>query len=204
MLEIVYEDEWIIAINKKPGILVTPNKKEDKNSLTYKVNQLLRKRGLTIKAHPCHRIDKETSGIILFAKGKKNQKYFMSLFHSHNITKRYIALIKDKLAKKSGKINLKIENKEAITKYKVIKEYNGFSLVRIELITGRKNQIRIHFKMLGHPLLGETKFAFRKDFKIKFKRVALHSEELLFFHPFLKKEISIQAPLPEDIKKMII
>ncbi len=203
MLEILYEDDWIIAINKKPFISVIPNSKNDKNFLTYKLNELLSKRGTSIKAHPCHRLDKETSGVIIFAKGKKNQQNFMALFHSHNIKKRYIALVRDKLEKKSGTINFKIENKEAITKYNVIKEYDGYSLVDIELITGRTNQIRIHFKMLGHPLLGETKFAFRKDFKIKFRRVALHAEEISFFHPFLRKEVIINAPLPEDMKKLI-
>jgi len=204
MLEILYEDEWIIALNKKPGITIIPNSKDDKNTLTHKLNQFLSKRGSTIKAHPCHRLDKETSGIILFAKGKKNQANFMSLFHFNNIKKRYIALVKDKFKKDSGIINFKIENKEAITKYNVIKEYDGYSLVDIELLTGRTNQIRIHFKMIGHPLLGETKFAFRKDFKIKFKRVALHAEELSFFHPFLRKEITINAPIPEDMRELIL
>lgn len=204
MIDIIYQDDWIIAVNKKPNILVIPNNKNDKNNLTYQLNDFLRNKNFTIKAHPCHRLDKETSGVILFAKGKKNQKEFMSLFHSNSIKKRYIALVRDRLEKKSGTIDFKIENKIAITKYNVIKEYNGYSLVYIELFTGRTNQIRIHFKMIGHPLLGETKFAFRKDFKIKFKRVALHSESLSFFHPFLRKEITITAEIPDDMKRLIL
>ncbi|HOJ64303.1 MAG TPA: RluA family pseudouridine synthase [Spirochaetota bacterium] len=203
MIEILYEDDWIIAVNKKAGILTIPNNKDDKNTLTSQLNELLKKRGLSLKAHPCHRLDRETSGVIIFAKGKKNQQEFMSLFHSNSVKKRYIALVRDRLDKKSGTINFKIENKEAITKYNVIKEYDGYSLVDIELFTGRTNQIRIHFKMIGHPLLGESKFAFRKDFNIKFKRVALHSEEISFFHPFLRKEITITADIPPDMKKLI-
>ena len=203
MIDIIYEDDFIIGINKKSGVLVTPNNRDDKNNLTQYLAQFLLKRGDKYKAHPCHRLDKDTSGAIIFSKGKKNQKIFMELFHSNKIKKLYIALIRGHLKNKNGKINFKIENKEAITNYEVLEEKKDYSVVGVELLTGRTNQIRIHFNMLGHPLLGEYKYAFRKDFNIKFPRVALHSLSIQFIHPILNKSIEILAPIPDDINKMI-
>jgi 23S rRNA pseudouridine1911/1915/1917 synthase len=203
MIDIIYEDEFIIAVNKPSGVLVIPTPKNETNTLTDKINLEFQKRGLSVKAHPCHRLDRETSGIILYAKGKKMQQRMMELFHEHSIKKIYIAIASGNITKKAGEIKLYIEGKPAITNYRVLKSTTDYSIVEVEPLTGRTNQIRIHFKHIGHPLLGETKFAFRKDFKIKFKRVALHAHELEFIHPETKELIKLVAPIPEDINKYI-
>ncbi|OHD14063.1 MAG: hypothetical protein A2086_12060 [Spirochaetes bacterium GWD1_27_9] len=171
--------------------------------MTNLINEELEKRGLTVKAHPCHRLDRDTSGLIIYAKGKKNQQKVMDLFHNNLINKRYFAVASGLIEKKEGSINFNIEGKNAITKYKVIKQTSDFTSLDIELLTGRTNQIRIHFKMIGHPLLGETKFAFRKDFKIKLKKLALHSRQIEFIHPITNEKLTLESSIPEEFLKFI-
>ena len=201
-LDIIYEDNYLIAVNKSPKIPVTPNKPGDRN-LTDLLNDFLAERGDTYKAHPCHRLDKETSGAVLFAKGKKSQKAMMAVFEQHEIQKYYIALVRGKMKQPDGDITTPIDGKSAHTEYHVIAERDGYSIVHIRLHTGRTNQIRIHFASIGHPLLGETKFAFRRDFAIKFGRTALHCESLEFRSPFTMQNVIITANLPDDLRLMI-
>jgi tRNA pseudouridine32 synthase/23S rRNA pseudouridine746 synthase/23S rRNA pseudouridine1911/1915/1917 synthase len=202
MINIIYEDDYIVAVNKPAGILVTPNKPNERN-LTDMLSEHFAARGDKYKAHPCHRLDKETSGAILFAKGKKIQKVMMETFAQSRIKKYYIALIRDCLPEPEGIIERAIDGKPAKTEYHLIAKRDGYSILYIRLHTGRTNQIRIHFAMLGHPLLGETKFAFRRDFKVKFGRCALHCETLEFESPLDNKQITITADVPDDIKKMM-
>jgi 23S rRNA-/tRNA-specific pseudouridylate synthase len=107
------------------------------------------------------------------------------------------------LAKKEGEIKMPVERQEALTKYRVIKEKKDFSVVTALPFTGRTNQIRIHFKQIGHPVVGESKFAFRKDFQLKAKRLCLHAASLEFIHPESKKIISLQAPLPKEMQDFL-
>ena len=203
MIDIIYEDEYIIAVNKPAGVLVIPTSKNEKNTLTDRINEELNKRGMQIKSHPCHRIDRETSGVIIYAKGKKMQQKIMELFHGKKVSKKYIAVVNGIILDDEGEIKYSIENKPAVTLYKVIKRNEDYTVCEVEILTGRTNQIRIHFKNIGHPLLGETKYAFRKDFKIKFKRTALHSAEIRFIHPQTNEEMTFTAPVPEDMKRFM-
>jgi 23S rRNA pseudouridine1911/1915/1917 synthase len=96
-----------------------------------------------------------------------------------------------------------VEGKPAVTDYRVIDKKIDFSIVEIMPSTGRTNQIRIHFKQIGHPLVGERKFVFRRDFKLKAKRLCLHAKSLEFIHPVTKKLISVTAPLPDDMQNFL-
>ena len=107
------------------------------------------------------------------------------------------------LPKDESSIHYPIEGRSAATKYKVIEKRNDFSVVEIMPLTGRTNQIRIHFKQIGHPLVGETKFAFRRDFKLKAKRLCLHAKMLEFIHPVTRKVISLLTPLPPDMEDFL-
>jgi len=107
------------------------------------------------------------------------------------------------LPKDSGKITYKVDNVPAVTDFKVLRRYNGFTLVKVLPTTGRKNQIRIHFKQIGHPLVGESRFSFRKDFRLKAKRALLHASELAFKHPVNGTGISLNSELPQDINNFI-
>ncbi|MFA5338661.1 MAG: RluA family pseudouridine synthase [Candidatus Omnitrophota bacterium] len=201
--KILYEDDHIIVADKPAGMLVIPTPKGESNTLTSLLNRELDARGIEANAHPCHRIDRDTSGLIIYAKGKKAQQAMMEEFRARRVKKSYIAFVHGRLVRKAGAIDLPIEGKKSVTKYKVLEERRDFSVVEIEPETGRTNQIRIHFKSIGHPLVGERKFAFAKDYKLKFRRAALHSHKIGFEDPFTKKPLGFTTPLPEDMAKFL-
>lgn len=202
-IPIVYEDEWLLVLNKPSGLLTVPTPRRESRTLTSIVNEDLKQKGLSYHLYPCHRLDRETSGLIIYAKGKSMQKKMIEAFRSKGIKKTYLAFVQGVLPKAQGEIRYPIENKSALTRYKVLEKRNGFSIVDIMPLTGRTNQIRIHFKRIGHPLLGETKFAFRRDFKLKAKRLCLHAQSLEFIHPVTKKPTYLLIDLPQDLREFL-
>ena len=200
---IIFEDDNLLIINKPSGILTVPTPKNEKYTLSNCINSILKKRNPQIRAFPCHRLDRDASGLIIFAKNQNIQQKVMGQFKSGQVKKKYIAFVQGVLKKSSGIISFPIENKKAITKYKLLQRRKGYSIIEVEPATGRTNQIRIHFKMIGHPLLGERKFAFGKDFKIKFRRVALHASEIQFKHPSSDKVLYFSSKLPDDMNRLI-
>lgn len=207
--KIVYEDDRLIVVDKPSGMLVIPTPKKETNTLTDLLNRELDERGVVANAYPCHRLDRETSGLILYAKGKATQGLMMEEFRKRNVKKTYIAFVHGRLQKNSGVINKPIHNRnknrleDAITKYKVLELRKDFSVLEVEPVTGRTNQIRIHLKGIGHPLVGESVYVFRKDFKLKFKRVALHAKGIEFVHPATKEKLKFTSELPKDMEKLI-
>ena len=200
---IVYEDDHIIVADKPAGMLVIPTPNGESNTLTALLNRELDARGIEANAHPCHRLDRETSGLIIYAKGKKTQQAMMEEFRQRRVKKNYLAFVHGRLGRKAGAIDLPIEGKRSVTKFRVIEERRDFSVVEIEPETGRTNQIRIHFKSMGHPLVGERKFAFAKDYELKFRRAALHSQKIEFAHPVTGKPLVFTTPMPEDMMKFL-
>ena len=133
----------------------------------------------------------------------------MEEFRLRTVKKTYIAFVNGRTEKDFDIIKKRIYNRnkdrndEAVTKYKTIERREDFTIVEAEPLTGRTNQIRIHFKSIGHPLVGESVFAFRKDFKLKFKRVALHAAYIRFAHPVTKRPLEFSAPMPSDMEAFL-
>ncbi|MFH0913408.1 MAG: RluA family pseudouridine synthase [Candidatus Omnitrophota bacterium] len=202
-IPVVYEDEYLLVLDKPSGLLTIPTPKNESRTLTGILNEDSKKRGLSYRLHPCHRLDRETSGLIIYAKGKSIQRKTMDAFRHKRVKKAYLAFVQGRLHKDEGDIRYPVEGKSAVTRYRVVEERNNFSIVEIMPSTGRTNQIRIHFKQIGHPLLGETKFAFRRDFKLKAKRLCLHAEKLEFIHPVTKNALSLAAKLPPDMEAFL-
>lgn len=202
-INVVYEDDHIVVVEKPAGMLVIPAPKDESNTLTGILNRELDSRGVGTHLHPCHRIDRDTSGLILYAKGKKTQQAVMDEFRRRGVKKVYLAFANGRLERRSGTIDRPIEGKKAITRYTLIEQRKDFAVVEIEPATGRTNQIRIHFKAIGHPLVGERKFAFAKDFKLKFRRTALHSHKIEFTHPATGERMTFSSPLPDDMKRFL-
>ena len=208
---VLYDYEGYYVFNKPPGLLVIPAPNEEK-TLSDIVNLQCPSKNNEGLLYPCHRLDRDTSGVILFARGKKNQKLLMDEFHQKIIKKSYLALVHGKLRERSGVIKRPVQSfdeqkftrfskaKWAVTAYHVVEQRNGYSLTEISTETGRTNQIRIHFSQMNHPLLGERKYAFAKDFLLKFRRTALHASSITWHHPITKKIIETQALLPEDMR----
>lgn len=214
-IEVLYEDDHYIVFNKPAGLLVIPTPKKEKSTLISIVNeQYVNSKSLS-KMHPCHRLDRETSGVIVFAKGKNAQKRMMDIFKNREIKKHYIAFVCGVLKRDSGEINRSVRDldqrkfnknspaKIAITRYKVIERRDKFTVVDIEIVTGRTNQIRIHFSQIGCPLVGERKYAKGSEATVKFKRAALHASSLEFTNPFSKKKVVVRADIPQDMQKIM-
>lgn len=191
-IPVIYEDEWLLVADKPSGLLTVPTPKNEKRTLTSILN-----------LYPCHRLDRETSGLIIYAKDKITQQKMADEFRSRKIKKTYIAFVRGNPSPGQGEIKNRIEGKAALTRYKVIEKRGDFAILEVNPLTGRTNQIRIHLKQLGHPVLGETKYAFRRDFKIKAKRLMLQAAGLGFNHPVTGKQVCLRLDLAEDFKKFL-
>jgi 23S rRNA pseudouridine1911/1915/1917 synthase len=198
-----------MVVDKPSGLLVIATPKNEKNTLTYLLNLDMDSRGEEVNLYPCHRLDRETSGLIIYAKGKKSQQLMMEEFKRRAVKKIYIAFIQGIVKENSGVINSRIYNRNkrrdepAVTKYNVTKRLSNFSILEVEPVTGRTNQIRIHLKRIGHPIIGESVYAFRKDFKLRFHRTALHAQSLEFMHPITKEMKSFTSPMPKDMTEFL-
>ena len=163
-IETLYEDNDCIVFYKPPGLLVIPTDKNEDRTLVSIVNQ---ENKSSQYFHPAHRLDRNTSGVILFAKGKENQQILMMAFKEKKVKKTYIAFVHGHVEPQEGKIRIPIKDffqrkfqknlpaQSALTLYKVVDYRNEYTVLEVNPITGRTNQIRIHFSKLGHPLVGE-------------------------------------------------
>lgn len=209
-LNIVYEDDWLLVINKSAGFAVHPSILHYEDSLSNGVKYYFDKLGLKKKIRPVNRLDLNTSGLIIFAKCEYIQECLTTQMKNNTFLKEYLALANGIFENKKGTINLPIarkkgsiiercisaEGQDSITHYEVIKEYQSYSLVKCTLETGRTHQIRVHMAAIGHPLLGDTLYGEPSDF---IGRQALHSYKIKFIHPVTKKEIELIAELPQDM-----
>ncbi|MCM8780254.1 MAG: RNA pseudouridine synthase [Candidatus Omnitrophica bacterium] len=200
---IAYEDQWFTVVDKPSGLLTIASPHKQKRSLTDILNEELKNNNLSYRLHPCHRLDRDTSGLIIYAKGKAVQKKMMDEFKNHLVRKKYIAFVQGQINNASGEINKKIDGLSALTRYRVLERKKDFSVVEVFPLTGRKNQIRIHFKSIGHPIVGEDRFSFRKDFVLRSKRLCLHAKSLEFIHPITHKAVRLEADLPRDLKEFL-
>lgn len=199
-ISIAYNDDWLLVADKPSGLLVIPTPKKESRTLTSILNEEINK-GVSYRLHPCHRLDRETSGLVIYAKGKSVQGKMMEFFKQRKIKKTYMAFAHGIILENSGEIQRPIEGLSATTGYRVVMRFKEFSLVEVTPLTGRTNQIRIHFKSIGHPLVGEDKFIFRKDYKLRANRICLHAQSLEFPHPITGKVIKIYSKLPLYLEK---
>ncbi|MFA5096754.1 MAG: RluA family pseudouridine synthase [Candidatus Omnitrophota bacterium] len=188
----IYEDEWLLIADKPSGLLTVPTPKNEKRTLTSILN-----------LYPCHRLDRETSGLIIYAKNKHIQQKVMDEFRARRVKKTYLAFVRGLPHREEGEIKNRIEGLSAQTRYKVIEKRKDFAILEVNPLTGRTNQIRIHLKQIGHPILGETKYAFRRDFKIRVKRLMLHACRLEFRHPATGKVLRLAGALPDGLREFL-
>lgn len=211
-LSIVHEDEWLLLVNKGPGMIIHPTHKDIHDSLVNAVAGYFQKRAVEAGIHPLYRLDRNTTGLVLVAKSAKVQ---YDLSHSHDqIVRHYIAFSAGHLPEQQGLIDAPIgrkpgsivewmvrkDGKEARTAYTVLARGDDFDVLRLRLYTGRTHQIRVHMAYLGHPLLGDDFYGGPAG---RMKRQALHAEDLSFRHPVTGELLHFTAPLPEDMKALL-
>ena len=214
-LDIIYEDSDIIVVNKGPDMVVHPAHGNYSgtlvNALLYHTKELSGING-DIRPGIVHRLDKDTSGIIVVAKNDAAHENLAKMFKEKNLEKTYMCIAKGIFKDKEGRLETLIgrdpkdrkkmavveENgKLAISNYKVLDESKNHSLVEVKIETGRTHQIRVHMKYLNHPIMGDTTYGNGSDGA---KRQILHAYKLKFIHPRTGEEMTVVAPLPEDFK----
>lgn len=218
-LNILYEDDAYLIINKPAGIPVHPSMDHYKDSLSNGVKYYFDSIVLHKKIRPVNRLDKDTSGIVIFAKNEYIQECLVRQMKENVFIKEYIAICDGIFEQKSGIINAPIARKEnsiiercidkngatSITHYEVLKEIydsvNPYSIIKCKLETGRTHQIRVHMGYIEHSLLGDTLYGMPSSL---INRQALHSYKASFIHPISKQTVTYVASLPEDMKKLYI
>lgn len=216
-IDIVYEDEDLILLNKKGDMVVHPSYAHYKDSLSNALAGYYKKTGQEHVMRVIGRLDRETSGLIVFAKNRHSASILSRKSERMSRRKEYLALCSGIFETKEGTVDAPIERipgqrmirevrddgKRAITHYKVEKEFQDFSLVRLKLDTGRTHQIRVHMSYLGHPLLGDNLYG--KDIQDNkgLTRAALHACHLEFEQPITGEKLSFEAQLPEDMQNAI-
>ena len=195
-------------------MLVHPDDKSKRGTLANLVAHYFKQKNINRKVRYIHRIDKETSGLVIFVKDFISEAILLKDIESHSIKRTYIALVEGVFKPekgiiiapigqerhKNGKMCVSSNGKDAITEYQVMKVIDDYSVVRFNLKTGRTHQIRVHSSFKKHPLLGDVLYGGNMQ---RINRVALHSYSVEFTHPITKKVIEVKSPLPYDFKDLI-
>jgi 23S rRNA pseudouridine1911/1915/1917 synthase len=216
-LDVVYSDRHILVINKASGMVVHPGAGNRKHTL---VNALLfhfpgiRDIGPEERCGIVHRLDKETSGLMVIARNRNAYTRLQEQFKKREVQKLYLGLVGGRMPEKEGKFTWAIgrhvkhgerisvstkKPRDAVTLYSVQKECGEFTLLEIKPLTGRTHQIRVHLAASGHPLVGDTRYGYRKT-KIRVPRLFLHASYLSFNHPETKETVEFSSPLPKDLQ----
>ena len=214
-LDIVYEDEDIVVVNKPAGMPIHPSLNNYENSLANGLMYYYQEQGKPFIFRCTNRLDRDTSGLTVVAKHMVSSSILSGMGVRHEITREYLAVVRGVLKPSEGTIDAPIgrtgssmierkidfENGErAVTHYRAIKEQNGHSLVSLILETGRTHQIRVHMKYIGRPLVGD--YLYNPDMEY-ITRQALHSYRLAFAHPITEEKMEFTAPLPEDMRRIL-
>ena len=219
IFDLVYEDEHLVVVNKAAGYLTVPNHPGEPNTLVDAVRSYVnrgQKRGRPVAI--IHRLDRDTSGLLVFGKTEKIGAQIISQFADRKPERVYIAIVSGMLEQNSGTMRSylatdkdlnqrSVKNSEdgklAITHYTVLSAFKDATVVRVTLETGRRNQIRVHFAELGHPVLGDQRYE-TESAKHRFwphRRLALHAEVLGFTHPVTGKSMHFMAPVPAEFDR---
>lgn len=222
-LSIVYEDEWLIVVEKKVGLLTVPTYPGSTETTAFSIlKNYVKHQDVHNGIYVVHRLDRETSGLLVFAKTSELQEY-MRTYWRQLVTKRtYVALVEGILDKKSGKITTWLtEDKRnavvyssptddggqmAVTNYKVLKETVPaadlpLSLLELNLETGRTNQIRVHMQSIGHPVIGDRKYGHGNEYS-PVDRLCLHARVLEFIHPATEQKVHFETPVPKEFLRV--
>jgi RluA family pseudouridine synthase len=230
--KVIFEDEWIVGINKPGNLLVHKAGKSITHNLVYLLRHTSQNPAYE-HIHSVNRLDRETSGIVLFAKDPETLKKLHKDFAASHLAKEYYALVHNIPENPSGVIDLPIgqdtkssipskysvhgkDEKKAVTRYRLLSSSNEYSLLQVTPVTGRTHQIRVHCASLGVPVAGdklygmtETEYISWRENpelykeKLMFKRQALHCFSVTFMHPTTKQEVTMNAEMPEDMKKWV-
>lgn len=214
-LDIIYEDEDLLVLNKPAGMPIHPSLNNYTNSIANALAYYFQSQGKPFIFRCCNRLDRDTSGLTIVSKHLVSGNILSDMTKYREVHREYLAIARGSVTPSEGTIQAPLGRKEgtiiertvdwehgedAVTHYKVVKEANGHSLVSLRLETGRTHQIRIHMKYLGYPLIGD--YLYNPDMEYM-TRQALHSHHMEFTHPITGEHMSFTAPLPEDMARVM-
>jgi 23S rRNA pseudouridine1911/1915/1917 synthase len=222
ILDVLYEDEHIIAINKKPGMVVHPGVGHSDGTLVHALASYQQKHN-TQELRLLHRLDKDTSGLILVSKNEKTYHLFLAMFEERTLEKIYLAILAGTPKDQRGYVDAPIDralhdrqkfavssshaSRQALTAYQIIDFFTATSLVAVRIHTGRTHQIRVHMQSIGHPIIGDltyyTNASYELGAEVQAKRQMLHAYRVTFIHPVTTKPITIVAPPPFDFRQVL-
>lgn len=216
LLKIVFEDNYLIVIDKREGLLSIGTDKQKERTAHTILNEYVQRYAKERRAYIVHRLDKDTSGLMVFAKDEKTKRTLQDRWEEIVKERRYVAVVSGEMEKDFGTVTSWLrDNKvyitysssfdnggdKAITHYKTIKRANGYSLLELELETGRKNQIRVHMNDLRHPIIGDVKYGNGEN---PIGRLGLHAYKLCFYHPVTKVLMEFETPYPSSFKSLMV
>ena len=214
-LDIIYEDEDLLVLNKPAGMPIHPSLNNYTNSMANALAYYFQSQGKPFIFRCCNRLDRDTSGLTIVSKHLVSGSILSDMTKYREVHREYLAIARGSVTPSEGTIQAPLGRKDgtiiertvdwehgedAVTHYKVVKEANGHSLVSLRLETGRTHQIRIHMKYLGYPLIGD--YLYNPDMEYM-TRQALHSHHMEFTHPITGEHMSFTAPLPEDMARVM-
>ncbi len=226
-LDIKYEDEFLLILNKPAGLVVHPGNGNPNGTLLNGLLGMSQQQAMLTRAGIVHRLDKDTSGLMVVAKTTECQLRLIEMLKTHDVKRQYFCIAKGQILQgstihnhigrhKTQRVRMAVvmNGKEAITHYEPIEYFDHYTSLRVNLETGRTHQIRVHMHHLGHPLIGDPLYGNPKrvdaqvDKELKtiireFPRQALHAEKLEFIHPITKNVISVSADLPDDLCQLL-
>ncbi|MCX7746665.1 MAG: RluA family pseudouridine synthase [Clostridia bacterium] len=214
-IDILHEDDSLIIINKAPHIVVHPTFGHPSGTIANAIMFHLLEKGICKKVRPVSRLDRDTSGIIIFAKNQFVQEMLIRQMKSKTFIKEYLGIVQGVVQPLQGTIDLPIERKPgsimlrhvaptgapSVTHYEVVEHYQDASYLKFSLETGRTHQIRVHCQAIGHPLIGDTLYS--PSGSVFIGRQALHSQSVAFYHPFTSEKMVFTAPIPDDMQNLL-
>lgn len=212
---IIYEDEYLLVVDKEAKLLSIATDKEKRETAYSIISDYLKQTDKEARVYVLHRLDRDTSGLMIYAKSTQVQETLQRNWDEMILTRSYVAVIQGRVQPSEGTItswltedkNLVMHSCEfdnggqkAITHYKTIKTSRKFSMLRLTLDTGRKNQIRVHMQSIGHPIVGDKKYGSKIS---SIKRMALHAHELNFIHPVTSETLEFKSPIPGKMQMLV-
>lgn len=215
-ISVLYEDDDLLLINKQPGYVVHPTKGHANHTIANGLMQYMIDTDQSFKIRFINRLDMDTSGVLLIGKNSHCQDDFSKQAAENKVEKKYTAIVKGLVKEDAGTVDEPIGLEEvdhvrrtvrddgypSVTHYRVLERYEkGYTMVELLLETGRTHQIRVHMAHLGHPVVGDVLYGKQEDLLIE--RQALHAKSLSFLHPVSRRPMTVEAPLPQDMQRLM-
>lgn len=216
MLKLVYEDAYILVVEKKEGLLSVATDHQKERTAQHILNEYVKRSHRFNRVFVVHRLDRETSGLMMYAKDEKTQHTLRDNWQEIVTDRRYVSIVSGDMERDAGTIESWLTDHKlyvssspvddgtgryAVTHYKTIKRANGYSLVELDLETGRKNQIRVHMSEMGHPVIGDERYGSDCN---PIGRLGLHAFKLCFYHPVTGEHMRFETPYPSAFKTLML